>query len=744
MTSTITRRAEPVPDEFPQSPRRVPVVLQMEAVECGAACLGMILGFHGKYLPLEELRTACGVSRDGSKAANILRAARGYGMKAQGERIGAGHLNRAVLPAIIFWQNRHFMVLEGASRGRLLLTDPASGQRVLTPGELADGFSGILLTFETTDEFVKSGQLPSIWKSCWELLRGSEGALMYLVMTSCMLVLPAIVLPAFIRIFIDKVLDAQFFDWLSRLLVAMVIMGLLRAFIMWLHEYCINSLRHKLALVGATRFVWHVLRLPMDFFAARFRGDLAARVLLNDRIADTLAIKLAGRMNDVIAVVVLTIVMFTYDVVLTLIGLGFIALSYGLMYWGHSFLDPEERRLHQAQSRVLGTLTNGLASISTVKASGQESFFYDLYSGHRAREVNLQQRVDLYRELLAIVPGLISFVSQSSILIVGGHRYLHSEISLGMLVAQIFLVNTIMRPVHRLMESAGLLGTLKTHVQRINDVMGHRLDSQIQATSRGMPGSVVNPAEDLFMMTSAPRIIQGRVEFRNVTFGYSRLEPPMLQDLSFIVEPGQRVAFVGPSGCGKSTIAKLITGLYEPWSGEILIDGYPRTSYARDYLSGAVAAVDQSPVFMAGTVRENLTLWDSTVPHVDIVRACKDAVIHDALSVREEGYDGRMEENGSNFSGGERQRMEIARALIRWPRILVLDEATSAVDALVEIEIDDRIRMRGCTCLIIAHRISTIRDADEILVFKQGKIIQRGRHDELKDEPGFYAEILDE
>ncbi|PTY01036.1 NHLP family bacteriocin export ABC transporter peptidase/permease/ATPase subunit [Verrucomicrobia bacterium LW23] len=755
MTTTFSRRAEPVPGNFPQKPRRVPAVMQMEAAECGAACLGMIMGYYGKYLPLEELRSACGVSRDGSKAANILRAARMFGMVAQGERLEAANLHKARLPAIIYWQSRHFMVLEGADRNRMVLTDPASGPRVLTPEELADGFSGIVLTFEPGPEFEKSGRPPNMWAECWEMLRGSESALWFLVLTSMLLLLPTVIVPTFLRIFVDRVLDSGFYDWIWSAAFALAAWGIFRGLVMWLHEYAVNSLRHKLALVGASRFVWHVLRLPIDFFAARFRGDLTSRVLLNDAIADKLAIKLAGRIRDLVAVVGLLMVMLAYDVFLTLIGVVFIGISYVLIHWCQSLLEPEEHRLYQAQSRVLGTLTNGLSSIGTVKASGQESFFFDLYAGHRAREVNLQQRVDLYHEMLTIIPELTGFLSQCIILIVGGYRYLDGHLTMGMLLAQLYLMYTIIRPVHRLMESATMGPAIKLDVQRVNDVMGHRLDNQVVPRQAQLHGGGAGAATDSgtgasgdssanpALRLSPPRSIQGRVEFRNVTFGYSRLEPPMLQDLSFVVEPGQRMAIVGPSGCGKSTIARLISGLYEPWSGEILIDGFPRTAYPRDYISGAVASVDQTPVFMTGTIRENLTMWDPTVPHVDMVRACKDASIHDALSVRAGGYDGDVVENGQNFSGGERQRMEIARALVRHPRVLVLDEATSAVDAVIETEIDDRLRVRGCTCIIIAHRLSTIRDAENILVLKEGKLVQQGVHDTLKDEPGFYAEILE-
>lgn len=712
-------------------PHKTRTVLQMEAVECGAAALGSVLGYHGRVVALEELRVRCGVSRDGVTAKNIIRAARDYGLEARGYKRELEELDETPLPAILFWNFNHFLVLEGFVGDEVFLNDPATGPRRVSWQELDEGYTGVVLTFEPGPEFERSGAEPSLIATLLERTRGSESAFLYAVLAGLALVVPGLLVPAFARVFVDQILVGRLDSWIKPLLLGMAATALVRGMLTWLREHYLLRLETKLAVVGAGRFFWHVLRLPAEFFGQRYAGEVGGRVGLNDSVAAMLTGRLATTAIDVLMIVFYGGIMLLYDWSLTLVSVAVVALNLLLLRLISESRVDGNRRVLQEVGKMQGALMSGLANIETLKATSRESDFFSTLAGHEAKVQVAAQGLALKTQAMLIGPALLNTLASAAVLALGGYRVMQGDMTMGMLVAFQSLTASFTAPISSLMGLGAELQNLQGDVNRLDDVLRYPTDPAANAEAS---------EEDL---TDADKL-SGRLELRGITFGYSRLADPLLVDFSLELQPGARVALVGPSGCGKSTIAKLVTGLYEPWSGEILYDGRPAREIPRPVLNASLAFVDQDLALFSGTLRDNVTLWDGTIPDPDVVQACKDALIHDAVTARPGGYDAVMEEGGANFSGGQRQRLDIARARAVNPRIVVLDEATSALDTLSEQKVDESIRRRGCTCLIVAHRLSAIRDADEIIVLERGRVVQRGTHDQLAADPkGLYASLIE-
>src|SRR4051794_20948115 len=708
---------------------RTPTVLQMEAVECGAAALAIILAHFGRWVPLEQLRIACGVSRDGSKASNIVKAARSYGLVAKGFKKEPGDLRTLRPPTIIHWNFNHFLVLEGIRKGKVYLNDPGLGPMVMTEEELDQAFTGVVLTFEREPGFKRGGDPPRLLASLKKRLVAARAALIFVVLVGLALVVPGLVVPVFSKVFVDSVLLEGRHDWLQPLLLAMGLTAALTAALTWMQQTYLLRLESKMALSSSSRFLWHVLRLPVEFFNQRFHGDVSSRVAINDRVAQLLSRDLATNTLGVLMIVFFAVLMFQYDPLLTLVGVAIVSLNMvALRVVSRKRVDRSYRLLQQ-QGKLLGTAIGGLQMIETIKASGGEADLYARWSGYQAKVVNTRQELERYTQLLDAVPPLLAALNSAVVLGLGGLRVMNGALSLGGLVAFQALMSSFIAPVSRLVSLGGRLQAVEGDMARLDDVLRYPVDEQME--DAGEP-----PAGDF------PVKLAGHLELRGISFGYSRLDPPLIQDLSLTLRPGSRVALVGGSGSGKSTISKLVTGIYEPWQGEILFDGRRRAEIPAGVMANSLGFVDQNIFLFEGTVRENLTLWDSTVPLPEVVAAAKDGCIHDDVAARSGGYDSMVHEAGANWSGGQRQRLEIARSLVNRPSLLVLDEATSALDPVTESEIDASLRRRGCTCLIVAHRLSTIRDADEIIVLEKGKVVQRGTHDELRAMEGPYAQLI--
>lgn len=713
---------------------KTPTVLQMEAVECGAAALGIILRYHGKYVPLEKLRTDCGVSRDGSKASNVMKAARKHGLKARGFSFSLKKLLGKPSPVIIFWNFNHFVVLEGVNGDVVYINDPGSGPRTVLWDEFDAAFSGITLTFEPDEGFVADGKKPSAVNRLFRRLSGSWTDVGFLVTVGLCLVVPGLIAPIFTKVFVDNVLVGGLDEWIRPLLLVMVISMVLTGFLTWLREYFLIRLETKLAVKETAAFLWHVLRLPVLFYTQRSAGDIANRVGINDTLARLMSRDLMTTLLDLISVVFFGALLFFYDVVLAAVG---VALMTGNVVY-LNFVSKKRRdlslRSQQDQGKLAGTSMNGISAVETLKASGRESDFFALWAGYHAKVFNSQMELARTNILLASVPVVITALNTAAIVSIGGLRVIDGQLTIGELAAFQALMGAFVAPISGLVGVAGKLQQIEGDMTRVDDVLQYELDP-VLGDERSL--------EDLSSIDETKGRLSGRVTLENISFGYSQTDKPLIENLSLQVDSGKKVALVGPSGSGKSTVAKIVMALYQHWEGQILFDEKLRSQIPRRAITKSLAMVDQNISVVPGTVRDNLTLWDASISDSAMVTAARDAEIHDVIAARNGGYDSEVLEGGTNFSGGQLQRLEIARALVNDPSILVLDEATSALDPLTESKILQNLSRRGCTCIVVAHRLSTIRDCDEIIVLESGVVVQRGSHDELlSDEKGLYATLI--
>lgn len=709
---------------FPFKPRlRTPTVLQMEAVECGAACLAMVLAYFGKWVPLEELRIRCGVSRDGSNALNVLKAARGYGLEAQGMKVDMEGLATLPMPLILFWEFNHFVVLEGIDGRGARINDPALGRRTVTLEEFSGSFTGVALRLSPGPDFAPGGRRPALLAALRRRLKGSHGAFAYITAATLLLVLPGIVIPAISKVYIDKFLVDGQEAWVRPLIAGFAAAALVSLILTFLQQHFLLRLQVRLAVAMTGRMLWHLLHLPVDYFAQRFAGDLSSRLQSNGRVARTLSADLAINLVGIVTLVLYGAIMLAYSLPLAAVVIVAAGVNLGLMRLVWLRLDNATQLLAQSAARQNSVAMSGLAAIETIKAEGAEDDLFSRWAAHQGRFVSLSQEIGRDTRLLGVVPGFLTALANVAVLGFGTTQVMEGRLSIGDLVAFQALAASFSGPIAGLVGLGSTLQTARADIQRIDDVMNYPAPAPQRTEAPG-------------------RRLSGRLELRDVTFGYSRLAPPLIEGLSLTLEPGARVAVIGASGSGKSTLVKLAAGLYRPWAGEILLDGYPLHTIDRGTLTQSVAAVDQDITLFADTLRNNITLWDPVIEDKAVEAALDDACLREFVHQREAGIRSQVAEAGRNLSGGERQRLEIARALVRGPSLLLLDEATAALDPVTEQMIDTAIRRRGCACLIVAHRLSTIRDCDEIIVLDRGRIAERGTHDSLRDAGGLYARLI--
>jgi len=728
------RRAAPPRRTVPRARRRTvrtPTVLQMEAVECGAASLAMVLGHYGKHVPLEELRIACGVSRDGSRASNLLKAARSYGLTAKGMQMDLAALAEVQAPAVLFWEFNHYVVYDGMGRrfGRrgVWVNDPGKGRRFVPMEDFDGSFTGVVLVMEPGEDFAQGGRRPGVLGAMPARLRGTAGTLPAAVLASLLLVLVGAAVPALSRTYIDMFLIGGQTSLLDVLFASMGACVLLTLVLTWLQQANLHHGRIISSTLSSARFLRHLLRLPVTFFSQRSPADLVQRLQSNDAVAETLARDLAAAGVDAVVVVLYAVLLYTYDPQLTFVGIGVALLNIVAMRVVIRLRATRTAKLRADNARLTNTAYSGLQLIETMKATGGEDGYFRKWAGQHATTLEEQQRLGVPSAWLGVVAPTLATLNSALILWIGGMRAIEGHISVGLLVAFQALVTRFTAPLTRLNGVAGRIQDFAADVARLKDVENFRADPLYSR-----PGG------------ESTRRLHGHVELENITFGYSPLDKPLLTGFGLTVGPGQQVALVGGSGSGKSTVSRLIAGLYTPWEGVIRIDGQRLEDIPRGALAASVSFVDQDVFLFEGTVRDNVALWDPSVPDDAVVEALRDAALYDVVMRRPGGIRSRVEQDGRNFSGGQRQRLEIARALVRRPSILVLDEVTSALDAETELVVMDNLRRRGCACVVIAHRLSTVRDSDEIVVLQHGTIVERGRHEELVARGGAYAALVRE
>ena len=710
---------------------KVPTVLQMEATECGAASLAMILAYYGRWLPLEFLRQECGVTRDGSNADNLLKAARRQGCVAKAFAGRSEVLRKKEFPLILFWEFNHFLVLEGFQGDTVFLNDPAMGRRTVPWDEFITSYTGVYMKITPDENFKPEGEPYSIVKTVAAKLREDKWALIFLMVLGLCMIIPGLAVPVMSQIFIDDVFSLKHADWIVKLLIAMfgtmVMLGIMTA----MRAAVLTYWQKKLTIADSSGFFWHVLRMPVTFFQQRYAADIASRIQFNESTAEVLSNQAAMALLDLLVALFYLLLLFQYSVPLTLIGISISVVDIFVFLYMRRRQTDLIMRIQQDASKAYGVLMSGLMMVESIKANGSEGDLFAKWAGYAAKASVATQEMKLWTMKVKLLPLLLGGLNSALIMTVGGFSIMEGIMTAGIYTAFNNLIAKFHEPVQKLLSLGNVLQNTEMQMRRLDDVRRYKTDS-------------LNYPDENQTVSFTGNRLSGELTLKDVSFGYSPLDPPLIEHFDLHLEPGRWAAVVGSSGSGKSTLAKLVAGLYEEWSGEILFDGVKRREIPRPVIVNSLATVDQDVFQISGTVRQNISMFDKSVPSTDIVQAAQDACIHDDIIQLQGGYDAEVSEGGLNFSGGQRQRLEIARALAFNPSLLILDEATSAIDPMTEQKCLENIRRRGCTCLIVAHRLSTIREADEIIVLERGKVAERGTHRELISHDGPYRRLIEE
>ena len=704
--------------------KKVPMVMQMEAVECGAASLAMILAYYGKWLPLEQVREACSVSRDGSSMKNILLAAKTYGLEPSAYKVSAEDLS-GMEPAIIHWNFEHFVVFKGMRKGKAYLNDPGIGPVEIPMDGFRRSFTGVAMTFELTDHFQPSGHPTSIFSYIKHNLSGANEAFWLTFIFTLLLAVVTLTLPLLTRVFFDEILSGRNAQWATIFFCLMAALALFNFIVtLWQQRYS-KRIAGQLALRGNINYLRHLLRLPMSFFAMRFVGDLQQRQRLNETITHSLVEVLAPQAINVTLLVLYLILMLSYNYVLTLIGVAAALVNLAVVHHYAGQRLNMVRSTQQSMGKYYSATVSCLENIESIKAAGAEEGFFQYWSGLWSRMFNKQREMHVQQSEMSLLPTLTSNLLTMAVLLVGAWYILQGDLSVGMLMAFQGFMTAFMAPVEKIVNAGQQLLEMRSQIERVDDVMKYPEDQHADGEH------------------SEEGKLLGELELRDVTFGYNRTQPPLIDHFNLHLRAGESVAFVGSSGCGKSTLAKLISGLYKPWSGEILFDGRPIESISSDELTNSIAVVDQNIVLFDDTLSQNIRMWDQSIEDFAILMACSDAQVHSDIMNRPEGLATKVVRGEKNFSGGQCQRFEIATALAREPMILIMDEATSALDPTTEDLVMRHIREMGITQIVVAHRLSTIRDCDHIIVMDAGHVVQQGTHEQLMQQDGLYRQLME-
>jgi ATP-binding cassette, subfamily C, bacterial len=714
---------------FPSQKRiKTPTILQMEATECGSTSLAIILAYYGKYITSEEARTACGVSRDGTKAIHIVKAARNYGMQATGANLDIAQLQEKQVPFIAYWGFDHFLIIEGFSKSRVYLNDPAVGPRHVTWEEFKEKYTGVVLVLRPGPTFQPGGQPePSTLKLLINRMGNNFYPLLFLVLITILLIIPKIAMPIFTKGFIDQVLINNQSNLLLFVLSGLAFTTALAMLLTAIQRNILYKLDIKLDTVNSIKFLWHLLHIPIRYFQQRSNGDIVERNNISEKIASYIAEDLPITLVNILEIIAFSavIILLSWQIGLILfisMIINIIALEYGRIA-----LTDTGRRYAQDRGKLEAIETNGIQIIETLKASGLEAFFFSRWVAFYTRFLLTEQRLLWLNTLLNFIPGILAFFVGIAMICYGAYLVMSGELTVGTIIAIQALSVSILAPLNHLIEFISGLFQLKGDLIRLSDVTDTDIDPFFNKSAVSTP---LNPLKSDIIL-----------QMNKLSFSYSPLEPPVINNLSLTMNKGERIAIVGPSGSGKSSLAKLVCALNLPNQGELYFDSRPYHQLNRELLSQYISYVDQQIFLFAGSIRDNLTLWDNSISDEKIYEALRKTGMADDVILRG-GLKAHLIDKGANFSGGQCQRLEIARALLKNAPLLVFDEATSAIDPLVEAEIYAYLKTIESSVFIIAHRLSAIKDCDRIYVLKEGQIIQQGSHNELIVQEGLYQELV--
>lgn len=704
-----------------------PIIMQLEALECGAASLTMVMAYYGKWVALEQVRVDCGVSRNGANAKNILRAAQKYGFKTKGYAYNLDKLRKnGKFPAIIHWGGAHFVVLNGFRGNKAIINDPAKGLVKVDLKTFDEFFTGIYLEIIPDESFVPGGKRKSIFGFAKKRLQGASALLVFFSITTIIFYLFSIINPVMKQVFVDYLLGGENPDWVLPFIFLFAGIGLLQVIVTIVQSLYNYKIKGKLDLIGSTTYIWRVLRMPIEFFSQRMVGDLQRRQSENAAIAETLVNVFAPLLFNTVMIVVYLVIMLNKSWILTLIGVVTIVLNAFLSQYISKIRVNISRVQSRDNAKLAAMTSKGIEMVETIKSNGAENSYFESWSEVQKSAVSGKLRMAKTNQFLGLIPAFVSMLANYSVLILGVYYTIKGEFTIGSILAFQGLLGSFMSPAMTIISSGQTLQEMRTQMERVDDVLEYPLDQNV---IRNIP-------------TEKYSKIKGNLVLKDVTFGYSRLDAPVLSNFSLEIKKGQKVAIVGSTGSGKSTLSKLISGLYSPWSGEIIFNGQKIEDIDHEIFTSSIAVVDQDITLYEDTIMNNLKMWDESIEDYEVIMACNDAQIHQKIMERDGGYNATVLEGGKNFSGGEKQRLEIARSLAMDPSIIILDEATSALDAKTEFDVVKAIKARGITTIVIAHRLSTIRDADVIVVLKKGIIVEQGNHDELMALKGSYYELV--
>lgn len=704
--------------------RRVPQLNQVSMVECGAACLAMILNYYGRRTSISEVRERCSVGRDGLSALAIVKAARDYGLRVRAVSLQKNDFRFVTLPAIVHWEFNHFLVVERWSSKRIDVVDPAIGRRRLTAQEFDEGFTGVVLMFEPGVHFDRHNSSPRT--SLWTYLRSmlaAPGVLAQLVGASLVLQVLGLVIPFLTQIIVDHVIPSGMNNLLVLVGIGMLMLVLTQMVTSLLRSFLLIYLQARIDKQMMLHFFEHLLTLPYRFFQQRLSGDLLARLSSNTAIRDILTDQLISTILDGSFVTIYLVILMAQSSLFGGVAVAVGVIQLVLLLTSVKPLRGLAMRDLIAQGRSQAYMNEALNGIATLKAAGAEQRAFSHWSNLFFTQLNISIRRNYLGSLVNIAMSTLNTLSSLLLLWLGTAQVLRGTMTLGTMLELTTLTGSILTPLGSLVSSTLGLQMVRAHFERIADVVAARSE------------------QDIHTVQQPPRL-SGQIELRNVSFQYDQNSPQILSDINISIEPGQKVALVGQTGSGKSTLGKLLLGLITPTAGEILYDDLPLEKLSYQEVRRQFGVVMQESFVFSESVRKNIAFNEPTLDMEQIVRAAKAAAIHEDITRMPMKYETLVAEGGSALSGGQRQRVALARALAHSPAVLLLDEATSNLDVVTEQQVEQNLNVLACTRIIIAHRLSTIRNADVILVLDKGRIVETGSHNELLHRNGYYAELI--